>query len=53
MNEEDKQKMSAHGITHETQSVFFYKGHKYDRLDDAVRYAQIESAQAQKGGGDS
>ena len=43
MNEKDRQTMAVHGITCETRNVYFYKGYKYDRLDDAVRYARIET----------
>ena len=43
MNGKDKQMMDEHGITCESRNVFFYKEYKYDRLDDAVRYAEIDA----------
>jgi hypothetical protein len=38
--EEELKLMSQYGITHERKSVYFYQGHKYDKLDDAIRYAR-------------
>lgn len=43
MNKKDKQTMEAHGITCAPKKVYFYKDFKYDRLDDAVRYAEIDA----------
>ena len=43
MNKKDEQTMEAHGITCATRNVYFYKDFKYDRLDDAVRYAEIDA----------
>ena len=48
MNEKDKQTMETHGITHGYRDVYFYKDYKYDRLDDAVRYAEIDTGRARK-----
>jgi hypothetical protein len=53
MNKKDKQTMEAHGITCEIRNVYFYKDFKYDRLDDAVRYAEIDASRIQKTGGKS
>ena len=53
MNEKDKQTMKAHGITCATRKVYFFKDFKYDRLDDAVRYAEIDANRIQKTDGDS
>jgi len=53
MNKKDKQTMEAHGITCAPKNVYFYKDFKYDRLDDAVRYAEIDASQIQKTGGNS
>ncbi len=52
MNEKDRQAMEAHGITCATRNVYFYKEYKYDRLDDAVRYAEIDTKRARKADGD-
>ncbi len=46
MTEKDKQAMAAHGITCANRNVYFYKDFKYDRLDDAVRYAEIDARRA-------
>lgn len=35
--------MEAHSITSATMNVYLYKDFKYDRLGDAVRYAEIDS----------
>ncbi len=40
MSEEETRLMDKFGITFETKSVFHYQGHKYERLDDAVKYAE-------------
>ncbi|MEJ2604264.1 MAG: hypothetical protein P8172_13425 [Gammaproteobacteria bacterium] len=53
MNQKDRQTMEAHGITRGTKDVYFYKEYKYDRLDDAVRFARIDTRRARKAGGDS
>ena len=53
MNAKDRQTMDAHGITCETRNVYFYKEYKYDRLEDAVRYAEIDARRARKAAGDS
>ena len=39
----DRQTMDAHGISCATKNVYFYKEYKYDRLEDAVRYAEIDA----------
>ena len=48
MNAKDRQTMEAHGITCATKNVYFYKEYKYDRLEDAVRYAEIDARRAPK-----
>lgn len=53
MSRKDEQAMEAHGITCATRKEYFYKGFKYDRLDDAVRYAEIDARRIQKTGGKS
>ena len=40
MTEQEKQTMDRLGITHETKMVFHFRGYKYDRLDDAIKYAE-------------
>ena len=53
MHDKDKQTMETHGIASATRNVYFYKEYKYDRLDDAVRYAEIDARRARKAAGDS
>jgi hypothetical protein len=53
MNARDRQTMDAHGITCATRNVYFYKEYKYDRLEDAVRYAEIDARRVRKADGDS
>jgi len=53
MNEEDRQTMEAHGITCASKKVYYYKDFKYDRLDDAVRYAEIDARRVRKIDGNS
>lgn len=43
MIKDDKQNMDAHGITYESKSVYHYKDFRYERLADAVRYAEIDA----------
>ena len=38
-SKEEQKLMAEYGITHEKKSVYFYRGHKYDKLSDAIRYA--------------
>jgi len=53
MNGKDKPMMDEHGITCESRDVFFYKEYKYDRLEDAVRYAEIDTRRARTNDGNS
>jgi hypothetical protein len=39
-SQEAQKLMAEYGITHEQKSVYFYQGHKYDKLGDAIRYAR-------------
>jgi hypothetical protein len=45
MTEDDKKLMDKHGITYEQRTVFFYKNYKYERLADAVNYAELANAE--------
>jgi hypothetical protein len=45
-SEEEQKSMAEYGITHEKKSVYFYQGHKYDKLSDAIRYARDSLARA-------
>ena len=48
MNAKDRQAIEAHGITCASRSVYSYKEFKYDRLADAVRYAEIDARRIRK-----
>lgn len=43
MTKDDKQSMDAHDIACESKSVYYYKGFQYERLTDAIRYAENEA----------
>ena len=53
MNNKDKRSMEAHGITCATRKVYFYKDFRYDSLDNAVRYAELDARRLQKTGSNS
>jgi len=40
MTEEQKLAMEQFGITSETKTIFHFQGYKYDRLDDAIKFAR-------------
>ena len=40
MTEEQKKTMEQFGITYETKTIFYFQGHRYDHLDDAIKYAK-------------
>jgi len=40
MTEEDKALMAKYNIQSETKTVFHSQGYKYDKLKDAVHYAE-------------
>ena len=40
MTEEQKKIMEQLGITYETKTIFHFQGHRYDHLDDAIKYAK-------------
>ena len=44
MTDEEKQLMDQYEITYESKTIFHYRGHSYDRLDDALNYAKKEMA---------
>ena len=44
MNEADRTRMETYGISCIPRDIFYYKNFKYDRLDDAIRYAHIDTA---------
>ena len=51
LSKEDKELMIKYNIKAETKMAFYAEGYKYDKLDDAVRYARL-SAEREKDTGD-
>jgi len=50
MNKNDQELMKEYGITCVNKAVYSYKQHHYDRLSDAVNYAQIDCKENLKHG---
>ena len=46
MTDEQRLAVEKFGITSETKTVFHFEGHKYDRLEDALKYAAQSNANA-------
>ena len=44
MTKEEQDLADRYGITAEDKTVYHYQGHKYDRFEDAVKYAQTNQA---------
>ena len=42
MTTKDDNLMAKYGITYERKTVYCYKTHKYDKLEDALKYAKVE-----------
>ncbi len=40
MTREEEIAMEQYGITYEQKTIFTFEGHKYERLADAIKYAQ-------------
>jgi len=48
MTKKDANLMAKYGITCEQKMVYFYKKHKYDKLEDAINYAKkVESKESE------
>ena len=43
MTEEEVLLMEKYGVTFQQRTVFCYRGHKYERLKDALDYAKIDA----------
>lgn len=41
VTEEDKALMAQYDIKTETRTLFYFEGHKYDKLKDALSYARL------------
>lgn len=50
MNNDDKTLMEKYGITCETKMVYTYKKYRYDNLQDALRYAEIDAKRNRESG---
>jgi hypothetical protein len=48
MNKADRVAMEAHDISRVPKDVYYYKSFRYERLDDAVRYARIDAERDRK-----
>ena len=53
ISEAEKQLLEQYGIVAETKTVFHYKGHTYEHLEHAIKYAKIDTARASGDGDDS
>ncbi len=42
MTEDEKKLMEQYGVTSERRTIFFYNGHQYAKLKDALNYAKID-----------
>ena len=49
MTEEEEKLMERYGITSEQNTVYYYMGHKYERLKDALNYAKTHTETRAKG----
>mgnify|MGYP000161819323 CR=1 FL=1 len=43
MNKSDRELMTQYGITCVPKPIYFYKQHRYENFDDALRYAKIDT----------
>ena len=48
MSEEETALMAKYGITTETHTVYYYKEHRYEKLKDALNFAEIDTNPPQK-----
>ncbi|HEX5789058.1 MAG TPA: hypothetical protein VFY03_12815 [Woeseiaceae bacterium] len=43
MNDRDRKVMEALGISVAQKNVYSYRQYRYERLDDALRYAELDT----------
>ncbi len=43
---EDRELMVRYNIRSESRTVFYYEGYKYEKLKDAIRYAELVEERA-------
>ncbi|WP_455196964.1 hypothetical protein [Kaarinaea lacus] len=48
MSEDDKALMAQYGITAEAITIYSYKEHRYEKLQDAVNFAQLDTRPDEK-----
>lgn len=48
VSEEEKKLMARYGITSTSKMIYSYKQHRYERITDALRYAESDFISAQK-----
>ncbi len=48
MKKSDRELMTQYGITCVSKPIYIYKKHRYDNLDDALRYAKIDITRDQE-----
>ena len=48
MNDDEKLSMQAYGIQFPHRNAYSYKEFKYERLDDAIRYAESDTRRNRK-----
>ena len=44
--DEQKRLMEQYGIEAELKTIYHYKGHAYEQLEHAIRYAKIDAARS-------
>ena len=42
MTDDEIRIMNKYGITYETRTVFFWRTHRYEKLSDAVKNAELQ-----------
>ncbi len=50
MTDQDAALMARHGIIAEAKTIYLYAGYRYERLADAVRYAEAQQSQPSEQG---
>jgi len=48
MSQDDKVMMAEYGITAKTITIYSYKEHRYDKLQDAVNFARLDTKPVEK-----
>jgi hypothetical protein len=43
INETEKRMAEVYGIRSEHKTAYFYNGHKYNKLKDALNYAKLDA----------